>query len=117
MTMNLGREKLNWSKDIWSRIDQAVRDERQRTKVAANFIPMYGPTSPGETTVLADRVELGGRTLSVNETAITPIVEIIAEFQLTLQQVEREQESMTAVGGWHLPYGNCLNSMKEEKLP
>jgi uncharacterized linocin/CFP29 family protein len=95
--MNLGREKLDWSQDIWNRIDQAVHDECQRTKVAAKFLPMYGPISPGETTVLSDRVELDGQTLSVNETAITPIVEIVAEFKLTLQQVGREQELMTAV--------------------
>lgn len=95
--MNLGREKLDWSQDIWNRIDQAVHDECQRTKIAAKFIPMYGPISPGETTVLSDRVEFDEKKLSVNETEITPIVEIIAEFKLTLQQVEREQELMTAV--------------------
>jgi hypothetical protein len=75
----------------------------QRTKVAAKFIPMYGRISPGEMSVQSDRVALDGQTLSVNETAITPIVEIIAAFKLTLQQVEREQESTTTVGGGICP--------------
>jgi hypothetical protein len=85
-----GQQKLNWSQDIWNRIDQAVHDECRRTKVAAKFIPMYGPIMPGETTVLSDMVVVDGQTLNVNATAVTPIVEIIVEFKLTMQQVERE---------------------------
>jgi uncharacterized linocin/CFP29 family protein len=85
--MNLGRQKLGWSQDIWSRIDQTVHDEYQRIKVAAKFIPMYGPILPGEMIVQFDRGEIHGQALSVNETAITPIVEIVADFKLTLQQV------------------------------
>lgn len=35
--MNLGREKLDWSHDLWNRIDQAAHDECQRTKVATKL--------------------------------------------------------------------------------
>jgi uncharacterized linocin/CFP29 family protein len=35
--------------------------------------------------------------LSVDETATTPLVEILADFKLTAQQVDREEELMTAV--------------------
>jgi len=38
-----------------------------------------------------------GQSLGVDETATTPLVEILADFKLTAQQVDREEELMTAV--------------------
>jgi uncharacterized linocin/CFP29 family protein len=96
-TMNLGREKLPWSQEIWNRIDQAVHDECERTKVARKFIPLYGPVAPGELIVISDTVVRDGQTLTVNESATIALVELQAEFTLTLQQVHREGELMTAV--------------------
>ena len=93
---NLGRDKLPWSQEIWNRIDQAVHDECHRTKVARKFLPIYGPVSPGELTVTSDTI-LAGQTLTVNEAATIPLLELLVEFTLTLQQVEREAELMTAV--------------------
>ena len=40
---SLGRDRLSWSESIWNRIDQAVHEECQRTKVASKFIPLCGP--------------------------------------------------------------------------
>jgi uncharacterized linocin/CFP29 family protein len=97
MGNNLGRDKLPWNQEIWNRIDQAVHYECKRTKVAAKFLPMYGPIAPSERIVPSDRIVRDEQTLSVDETEIVPVVEIIAEFKLTLQQVESEQEDRTAV--------------------
>ncbi len=95
--MKLGREKLTWSQEIWKRIDQAVHDECKRTKISAKFIPLYGPISPAELTIPSDTVLIDEQTLTVNEAAVVPLIEILAEFTLTPQQVEREEELMTAV--------------------
>ncbi|HKX27953.1 MAG TPA: encapsulin [Blastocatellia bacterium] len=95
--MNLGREKLPWSQDIWNRIDQAVHDEYERTNITRKFIPLYGPIAPGELIVIADTVVRDGQTLTVNESATIPLVELQVEFTLTPQQVHREGELMTAV--------------------
>ena len=102
--MNNGREKVPWSQEIWDRIDQAVHAECQRTKIAAKFLPMYGPIDPKATTVPSDTVlaetvgaERQPSILSVDETATTPIVEIQVQFELTPQQVHDEQKLMTAV--------------------
>jgi uncharacterized linocin/CFP29 family protein len=95
--MNLGREKLPWSQEIWNRIDQAVHAECQRTRIARRFLPMYGPVSPGETFVNSDTVIRDGQTLTVNEAATTPLIELLVEFTLTLQQLHCEAELMTAV--------------------
>jgi len=95
--MNLGREKLPWSQEVWNRIDQAVHDECERTKIARKFIPLYGPVAPGELIVISDTVVRDGQTLTVNEAATIPLIELLVEFTLTLQQVDRESELMTAV--------------------
>ncbi len=102
--MRNNREKLPWSQEIWNRIDQAVHKECQRTKVARQFLPLYGPVAAGQTTVHSDTVVINGnvingngQSLSVDETATTPLVEILADFILTAQQVDREEELMTAV--------------------
>src|SRR5215475_15218232 len=73
--MNLGREKLPWSQEIWNRIDQAVHDECERTKIARKFIPLYGPVAPGELIVISDTVVRDGQTLTVNESATIALVE------------------------------------------
>jgi uncharacterized linocin/CFP29 family protein len=90
--------KLGWSEEIWNRIHEAVHDECKRTKVASKFIPLYGPVSPGALTVPSDSIEPDDRqALTVDEAATTPLLELFVEFTLTPQQVEREQELMTAV--------------------
>jgi uncharacterized linocin/CFP29 family protein len=106
--MNNGREKVPWSQEIWNRIDRAVHAECQRTKIAAKFLPMYGPVDHNARTVPSDRVEVlevaalrvaAGPIplLEVDEAAETPVVEIQVQFQLTPQQVHDEQRLMTAV--------------------
>ncbi|MBK1706057.1 encapsulin [Halochromatium glycolicum] len=91
--MTNGRDKLPWG-DEWTHIDQAVHDEADRIKIAAKFLPPYGPL-PEALTVPSDTVVPGG-VLSVDEGATTPLVETWVEFTLTPQQVEREAEQMTA---------------------
>jgi uncharacterized linocin/CFP29 family protein len=95
--MRNNREKLPWSQEIWNRIDQAVHNECQRTKVARKFLPLYGPVAAGQTTVHSDTVVVDGQSLGADETATTPLVEILVDFKLTAQQVDREEELMTAV--------------------
>ena len=36
-----GREKLPWGKEVWDRLDHAVRREVERTRVAAKFLPCH----------------------------------------------------------------------------
>jgi uncharacterized linocin/CFP29 family protein len=99
------RDQLPWSQRIWNRIDQAVHDECQRTEIASKFLPLYGPVAAGQTTVHSDTVvvvdgqspQSTAGVLEVEETETTPFVEIVVEFKLTPQQVDREEELMTAV--------------------
>jgi uncharacterized linocin/CFP29 family protein len=95
--MNLGRDRLAWSQEIWNSIDQAVHDECQRTKVAAKFLPLY-PVGPDMLTVPSDAVDPQTfPLLTVNEAAVTPLLEMWVDFALTKQQYEDEEHLHTAV--------------------
>jgi uncharacterized linocin/CFP29 family protein len=92
--MNLGREALIWSPEIWARLDQAVQAEVDRTGVAGRLLPTTGPL-PGATTVPANVINPDA--MSISETAVLPLVELSVEFQLTQHQVEAEAQLETAL--------------------
>ena len=94
--MDLGRDRLAWSEDLWKSIDDAVHDEVQRTSVAAKFIPLHGPApTPDILTVPSDIINPA--TMTIDEVAVTPIVELGIEFGLTRQQVGNEAQLATAI--------------------
>ena len=41
--MNLGRDKLDWSQDIWKQIDKAVHDDKSPNLVAVRCKHEEGP--------------------------------------------------------------------------
>lgn len=90
---NLGRDKIDWSQDIWKLIDQAVHDEAAQTKVAAKFLPLR--LYPDAMTVPSDTVD--PQTMRVDQGAVTPLVEIWVEFSLTAEQVAAEKDLHTGV--------------------
>jgi uncharacterized linocin/CFP29 family protein len=94
--MSLGREQLSWTDDAWSAIDNAVNAEVQRTCVAAKVIPLQTPAPPpGASTVPADVIDRA--TMTIDESAVTPVVELGVEFKLTRQQVGSESDLATAM--------------------
>ena len=98
MEMQLRRKELPWDDEIWNRIDRAVHDECQRTKIASKFLPMYGPIASGELTIPSDKILLSDeQKLAVDEADTERLLELVVEFTLTRQQVEREAELGTAV--------------------
>ena len=98
MEMQLRRKELPWDDEIWNRIDQAVHDECQRTKIASKFLPIYGPIASGELTIPSDRIRVSAeQKLAVDEADTERLLELVVEFTLTRQQIEREAELGTAV--------------------
>ncbi|MDJ0719699.1 MAG: encapsulin [Prochloraceae cyanobacterium] len=98
MEQNLRRKELPWDDEIWNRIDRAVHDECKRTKIACKFLPLHGPVESGKLTVPSDTIEVDeNNRLQVPEARTDYLLELVVEFVLTLQQVEREEELGTAV--------------------
>ena len=50
MNSNLSREEV-WGSEVWDRIDQAVNEEVERTRIARRFIPLHGPVPEDTLTV------------------------------------------------------------------
>lgn len=94
---NNGRSYVPWNEEIWNRIDRAVHDECKRTKVASKILPIV-PVNPGQLTIPSDTIFVDKqRKLSIREADTVELIELVCEFCLTRQQVEREDELMTAV--------------------
>ncbi|MGK7914580.1 MAG: encapsulin [Prochloraceae cyanobacterium] len=107
MELNLRRKELPWDEAIWDRIDRAVYHECKRTQIASKFLPLYGPVESGQLTVPSDKIMLGqtnngqrnlnGNKLELPEAETTNLIELVVEFSLTRQQLEREDELGSAV--------------------
>ena len=105
MELNLRRKELPWDDETWNRIDRAVHDECKRTEIASKFLPLYGPVESGKLTVPADKILLGqtnngqrnGNTLEIPEAETNNLIELVVEFTLTRQQLEREEELGSAI--------------------
>jgi hypothetical protein len=37
--------QVPWTEEQWARVNQAIQEEAQRARVAATFLPLYGPLS------------------------------------------------------------------------
>jgi uncharacterized linocin/CFP29 family protein len=89
MNGNLGRDRL-WNQQIWDDIDNAVRDEVGRIRVAQKVFPC---------TLLANGQQVPKENLSAKDPSILqmeegqtkPFVEIWVEFSLTQSQVDNEE--------------------------
>ena len=38
--------QVPWTEEQWARVNQAIQEEAQRARVAATFLPLYGPLPP-----------------------------------------------------------------------
>ncbi len=38
--------QVPWTEEQWARVNQAIQEEAQRARVAAKFLPLYGPLPP-----------------------------------------------------------------------
>jgi uncharacterized linocin/CFP29 family protein len=38
--------QVPWTEEQWARVNQAIQEEARRARVAASFLPLYGPLSP-----------------------------------------------------------------------
>jgi uncharacterized linocin/CFP29 family protein len=92
--VSLGRESLDWTPEVWDRLDKAVYGEVQRTSVAAGFLPLVGPVKDA-LTVSADVIE--GDRLAIAEGQVRPIVELWVDFTMTPAQVQAEAELSAAM--------------------
>ncbi len=79
--------QLVWGEAEWSRIRQIVHDEALRTRVAASFLPLYGPLPGASETVPVNELMVNGpeggpATLGVNDFTTRQFVSVSVNVQL-----------------------------------
>src|SRR5919109_462891 len=87
-------DQIDWTKDPFKSVNDAVAAEASRTAVAMKFLPPYGPlpsdhangTVPADTIIVDNKA----KTISVDSTATRPIIEIMVPFTLKQQQYDEE---------------------------
>jgi uncharacterized linocin/CFP29 family protein len=82
----------DWGQDVWERLNNDVKAELARTRVARKFLPVRS-AHPRATSVSSDAVVSptpANPSLSIDEGAITRLNEYWVEFSLTPSQVEQE---------------------------
>ena len=92
MANSLGRDKVQWTPEIWADIDKAVLDEVGRLRVAQKVFP--GSTNGNGENVPADKFHFD--TMTIEEGQTKPYVEVFVEFALTQGQVDGESTLHTA---------------------
>jgi uncharacterized linocin/CFP29 family protein len=95
---NFGRGKLEWSPEVWEKIDRHVCDELARARMCTKFLPVVnGTIGASARTVAADAFQSADGTLFVPEGAELPLEERSVPFVLTKQQYESEERLCTAL--------------------
>lgn len=87
---NLEPTQIDWAKDPFKSINDAVAAEANRTAVGTKFLPLYGPVPSTYTTIPTDSITVTQKIISVDQGATTPIIEIMVPFKLTQEQYQQE---------------------------
>lgn len=63
--MTQDNPQVQWTAEQWARVNQVIQEEASRARVAATFLPLFGPLPPDSDFVRADRLNYaeqpGGR--------------------------------------------------------
>jgi uncharacterized linocin/CFP29 family protein len=87
MTQNGGQ--VPWTDEQWARVNQVVQEEASRARVAATFLPLYGPLSPDTDFVRDQTVAVGapGGSLRITDVTTIPLATLQVRVELRGAQV------------------------------
>jgi uncharacterized linocin/CFP29 family protein len=86
--------QVPWTEEQWARVNQAIQEEAQRVRVAAKFLPLYGPL-PADTDFVRKVDIPAGAPLTVNDT--TTIELSTLQLQLHLRGAQLADPEMGSV--------------------
>jgi uncharacterized linocin/CFP29 family protein len=81
-TMEYNDAQLQWTEEQWNLVQQTVRDEARKVRVAASFLPFYGPLPPEAASVPLQELQAPAGNMRVDDgrtrrlTTISNIVEL-----------------------------------------
>jgi uncharacterized linocin/CFP29 family protein len=76
--------QVPWTEEQWARVNQAIQEEAQRARVAAKFLPLYGPLPPD--TDFVRKVDIppipAGGALTVDDQTTIPLATLQVKLNL-----------------------------------
>jgi uncharacterized linocin/CFP29 family protein len=87
--------QLQWTEEQWNLVQQTVRDEARKLRVAASFLPLYGPLSPDTESVALQKLEEtpvqrpGQPGMKVDDVDTRPLTTISVNVELKRSQVSQ----------------------------
>ena len=69
--------QVPWSDEQWDRVKRAVQEEASRTRVAATFLPLFGPLPASTDFVRSEEISIGNQiTIADTETIKLPTLQV-----------------------------------------
>src|SRR5688500_149608 len=91
---NIDPNQIDWMKNPFKSVNEAIIAEASRTAVGMKFLPLYGPVPSAQTTVPSDTISITesmtGKVFSIDQGATTQLIELMVPFKLTQEQYEQE---------------------------
>ena len=70
--------QVPWTEEQWARVNQAIQEEAQRARVAATFLPLYGPLPPDTDFVRSGDIPYAAP-LEIADTDVHPVIDAAAQ--------------------------------------
>ncbi|HEV3192185.1 MAG TPA: family 1 encapsulin nanocompartment shell protein [Polyangiaceae bacterium] len=94
--------QVPWDDEQWARVNKVIQDEASRARVAATFLPLYGPLAPSADFVRRDEIgdaEINGiRRLTINDKKVLQLSTLQVKVYLRgAQTADPDMESVLAL--------------------
>jgi uncharacterized linocin/CFP29 family protein len=76
-----------WTDEQWARVNLVVQEEANRARVAATFLPLYGPLEADADFVRSEKIVTGGNELTIEDKAVIQLATLQVKVKLRGAQV------------------------------
>jgi uncharacterized linocin/CFP29 family protein len=92
--MNQSDSQVPWTDEQWARVNQVIQEEARRARVAASFLPLYGPLPPGTDFVRKEKITDDPQiTIADTDTIKLPTLQV----KLRMRGAQMADPEMTSV--------------------
>jgi uncharacterized linocin/CFP29 family protein len=76
-----------WTDEQWARVNLVVQEEANRARVAAAFLPLYGPLQPDADFVRSERIKSDDKEITIDDKAVIQLATLQVKVKLRGAQV------------------------------
>jgi uncharacterized linocin/CFP29 family protein len=96
--MTASDPQVTWTEEQWARVNQVIQEEASRTRVAATFLPLYGPLPPDIDFIRAEKIEDADPPIKIADRAVIQLATLQVPVLLrAAQMADPEMRSALAL--------------------